>query len=414
MQHDPARSSKLHLFTVPPSLKVSKTCLHPPPAIPARIQIQDVRPQVDCGRYPVEGDASASRRGLRRRSSGTATRCSRASSGTARAGRAEVAARRRSSRSGTTAGGGRFESTELGPLAVHGRGVGRSLRDLARRARAQGRRRARRTWRASSPEGAAAARRRASSTVGDGARRRRRPTAHERDALARPLEVDVDRVRARFGAWYELFPRSWGGFAGVEKVLPQLAELGFDVLYLPPIHPIGRTNRKGRNNALDGRRRATRAARGRSAREEGGHDAIHPELGTIDGLRRASSRRRAKPALEIALDFAIQCSPDHPWLEGASRVVPPPARRDDQVRREPAQALPGHLQRQLRLARTGAGLWEALRDVVLHWVERGVRVFRVDNPHTKPLPFWEWLIARGARGRPRRRSSSPRRSRGRR
>ena len=119
-------------------------------------------------------------------------------------------------------------------------------------------------------------------------------------------------MRARFGAWYELFPRSWGGFKGVEKVMPQLAELGFDVLYLPPIHPIGTTNRKGRNNAPTAEQ-GDPGARGRS-RAEGGHDAIHPELGTEKDFDRLVAAGR-KHGVEIALDFAIQCSPDHPWLE---------------------------------------------------------------------------------------------------
>ena len=227
---------------------------------------------------------------------------------------------------------------------------------------------------------------------------RPRPTATEAP-LDSPLEVDVDRERARFGSWYELFPRSWGGFAGVEEVLPQLAELGFDVVYLPPIHPIGTTNRKGRNNALvaePGDPGSPWAIGG----PEGGHDAIHPELGTLADFDALVAAAR-ELGLEIALDFAIQCSPDHPVADRAPGVVQPPARRDAQVRREPAQEVPGHLQRQLRLARTGRGSGTALRDVVLLWCRRGVRVFRVDNPHTKPVPFWEWLIAevRGRRSR---------------
>ena len=136
----------------------------------------------------------------------------------------------------------------------------------------------------------------------------------ERDGevITDAFEVDVDRVLARFGAWYELFPRSWGGFKGVATVLPRLAELGFDVVYLPPVHPIGTTNRKGRNNALvaapgdPGSPWAIGSA-------EGGHDAINPELGTwadFDAMVGAA----AKAGVEIALDFAIQCSPDHPWL----------------------------------------------------------------------------------------------------
>ncbi len=127
------------------------------------------------------------------------------------------------------------------------------------------------------------------------------------------LGVDVDAELARFGAWYELFPRSWGGFAGVEKVLPRLAELGFDVVYLPPIHPIGHTNRKGRNNAVTAKRGDVGSPWAIGA-EDGGHTAIHPELGTLADFERLVARAR-EAGIEIALDYAIQCSPDHPWLK---------------------------------------------------------------------------------------------------
>ncbi|MGH3001277.1 MAG: maltotransferase domain-containing protein, partial [Gaiellaceae bacterium] len=132
------------------------------------------------------------------------------------------------------------------------------------------------------------------------------------EAISAALAVDVDRELARFGAWYELFPRSWGGFRGVADVLPQLAKLGFDVVYLPPIHPIGSTNRKGRNNALvpeEGDVGSPWAI----GSELGGHDAIHPDLGTEEDFGAMIAAARAA-GVEIALDFAIQCSPDHPWL----------------------------------------------------------------------------------------------------
>jgi starch synthase (maltosyl-transferring) len=207
--------------------------------------------------------------------------------------------------------------------------------------------------------------------------------------LAQPFEVDVDRERARFGSWYELFPRSWGGFAGVEKILPELADLGFDVVYFPPIHPIGRTNRKGRNNTLS-------AARGDPGSpwaigsEEGGHTAVHPDLGTIEDFRRLVARARELD-LEIALDFAIQCSPDHPWLtehpewfhrrpDGTLKYAENPPKRYQDIYNVNFES------------EDREGLWAGLRDVVLYWVDQGVRAFRVDNPHTKPLPFWEWLI----------------------
>jgi starch synthase (maltosyl-transferring) len=131
--------------------------------------------------------------------------------------------------------------------------------------------------------------------------------------LERPLTIEVDRERARFGSWYELFPRSWGGLKGVQKQLPKLAELGFDVLYLPPIHPIGLTNRKGANNALT-------AASGDPGSpwaigdSTGGHEAVHPDLGTTEDVRKLAKAAR-KHGIDIALDFAIQCSADHPWLQ---------------------------------------------------------------------------------------------------
>jgi len=204
------------------------------------------------------------------------------------------------------------------------------------------------------------------------------------------LYLEVDRQLARFGAWYELFPRSWGGFAGVEKLLPRFAELGFDVLYLPPVHPIGETNRKGRNNALaagpedPGSPWAIGGA-------EGGHTAINPELGSQADFERLVSRAR-EHGLEIALDYAIQTSPDHPWLKEYPEWF---HRRPDGTLKY-AENPPKRYQDIYNVnfdTEDREGLWNALRDAMLFWVERGVRVFRVDNPHTKPVPFWEWLIS---------------------
>lgn len=210
--------------------------------------------------------------------------------------------------------------------------------------------------------------------------------------------VEADREAATFSSWYELFPRSitdspsrHGTFRDVVGRLPAIRAMGFDVLYLPPIHPIGRTNRKGRNNTLTagpddpGSPYAIGSA-------EGGHDAIHAELGSREDFR-ALVREAARHGLEIALDFAIQCSPDHPWLsehpgwfqwrpDGSMRYAEnPPKKYQDIVNVDfyAEQAIPA--------------LWLALRDVVQSWVDEGVRIFRVDNPHTKPFPFWEWLIA---------------------
>ena len=205
-----------------------------------------------------------------------------------------------------------------------------------------------------------------------------------------PLELDVDRLLGRFGAWYELFPRSFGGFEGVEKVLPQLAELGFDVVYFPPIHPIGAVGRKGRNNTLPAKP-GDPGSPWAIGSEEGGHDAIHPELGTLADFDRLVAAAK-ELELEIALDFAIQCSPDHPWLKEHPEWFQ--HRPDGTIKY--AENPPKKYQDIVNVdweCEDWRGLWEALRDVVLHWMAHGVRIFRVDNPHTKPLPFWEWLIA---------------------
>jgi starch synthase (maltosyl-transferring) len=210
-------------------------------------------------------------------------------------------------------------------------------------------------------------------------------------------EVEVDRPLARFGSWYELFPRSWGGFAGVRKHLPRLAELGFDVIYLPPIHPIGVTNRKGRNNA----ERAEPGDVGSPwaiGSKEGGHDAIDPGLGTAKEFRGLVAEAK-ELGLEIALDFAIQCSPDHPWLkehpewffrrpDGTLKFAENPPKRYQDIYNVDFDC------------EDWRGLWQALLDVVLHWVREGVTVFRVDNPHTKPVAFWEWLIREVRRQHP--------------
>jgi starch synthase (maltosyl-transferring) len=202
--------------------------------------------------------------------------------------------------------------------------------------------------------------------------------------------VDVERERARFGSWYELFPRSWGGFAGVQAQLPRLAELGFDVIYLPPIHPIGLTNRKGANNSLTAGPDDPGSPWAIGS-ELGGHEAIDPGLGTLADFE-ALVGAAAGHGIEIALDFALNCSADHPWLKQHPEWF---NHRPDGTLKY-AENPPKRYQDIYNLnfdSEDWRGLWEALRDVVLLWVERGVTVFRVDNPHTKPLPFWEWLIA---------------------
>lgn len=212
------------------------------------------------------------------------------------------------------------------------------------------------------------------------------------------LFLDIERPQALCAAWYELFPRSatdadgrHGSLIDVIDKLPALREMGFDVLYLPPIHPIGKTNRKGKNNALCATPEDVGSPYAIGGRE-GGHDAIHPELGTIEDFRRLRDAA-ASHGMELALDFAIQCSPDHPWLkehpewfrwrpDGSIRFAEnPPKKYEDIVNVDfyAKEAIPD--------------LWIALRDIVLFWADEGVRIFRVDNPHTKPLPFWEWLIS---------------------
>jgi starch synthase (maltosyl-transferring) len=208
-------------------------------------------------------------------------------------------------------------------------------------------------------------------------------------SLATTLELAVDRERARFGSWYELFPRSWGGFEGVERVVPELAELGFDVVYLPPIHPIGETNRKGKNNMLKARP-GDPGSPWAIGGADGGHDAIDRDLGTIEDFDRLVATAK-KHGVEICLDFAIQCSPDHPWLQAHPEWF---NRRPDGTLKY-AENPPKRYQDIYNVnfdSEDWQGLWNALRDVVAYWVDHGVKVFRVDNPHTKPVPFWEWLI----------------------
>jgi starch synthase (maltosyl-transferring) len=207
--------------------------------------------------------------------------------------------------------------------------------------------------------------------------------------LSQPQVIEVDRVRARFGAWYELFPRSWGGLPGVRDQLPRLAELGFDVVYLPPIHPIGLTNRKGANNSLTAGPKDPGSpwAIGDAG---GGHDAIHPELGTIDDLKALTATAR-EHEIDVALDFALNCSADHPWLTEHPEWF---HRRPDGTLKY-AENPPKRYQDIYNLnwdSPDWRALWEALLEVVLKWVDCGVKVFRVDNPHTKPFAFWAWLI----------------------
>ncbi len=213
---------------------------------------------------------------------------------------------------------------------------------------------------------------------------------HECTTMEPHHTIEVDRVRARYSTWYELFPRSWGGFAGVTAQLARLAELGFDVLYLPPIHPIGETNRKGRNNALTAGPDDPGSPWAIGHRDLGGHEALHPELGTQDEFDALVAGAR-EHGIDVALDFAIQCSADHPWLTEHPEWF---NRRPDGTLKY-AENPPKKYQDIYNLdwnTEDWRALWQALYEVVRGWVDRGVRVFRVDNPHTKPFGFWEWLI----------------------
>lgn len=225
---------------------------------------------------------------------------------------------------------------------------------------------------------------------------------HPFESLSAVYPVWVDRPQATHAAWYELFPRSQaaepgrhGTFDDVILRLPDIREMGFDVLYLPPIHPIGLANRKGRNNSLRAEPDDVGSpyAIGSPA---GGHDAIEPRLGSLEDFLRLVEAA-ADHGLELALDFAIQCSPDHPWLaqhpdwfswrpDGSLRYAENPPKKYEDIVNVAFYGGPPKRGRKL-------GLWRALRDIVLFWAEHGVRIFRVDNPHTKPLPFWQWLIA---------------------
>ncbi len=215
-------------------------------------------------------------------------------------------------------------------------------------------------------------------------------------AATQTLELTVDRRRAEFGSWYELFPRSAAGkrgshgtFKDVEARLPYLAEMGFDVLYFPPIHPIGRINRKGPNNTLRAKPDDVGSPWAIGA-AEGGHKDILPQLGTFDDFDRLMKAARAH-GLEIAMDLAFQCAPDHPYVaahpqwfkhrpDGSVQYAENPPKKYQDI--YPFDFETGDWR----------SLWDELKSIVDFWIERGVRIFRVDNPHTKAFGFWEWLI----------------------
>jgi starch synthase (maltosyl-transferring) len=211
----------------------------------------------------------------------------------------------------------------------------------------------------------------------------------------RAFEIVADRERARFAAWYEFFPRSageagrHGTFKDAERELERVAAMGFDVVYLPPVHPIGRAFRKGRNNALTAGPRDPGSPWAIGG-AEGGHTAVHPDLGTIDDFDRFVERARDL-GLEVALDFAIQASPDHPWVrehpewffhrpDGTIKYAENPPKKYQDV-------YPVNFH-----GDDPRPLWDEMRRILEFWIGHGVRTFRVDNPHTKPVKFWQWLI----------------------
>ncbi|HYH57578.1 MAG TPA: alpha-1,4-glucan--maltose-1-phosphate maltosyltransferase [Anseongella sp.] len=213
----------------------------------------------------------------------------------------------------------------------------------------------------------------------------------------RILEIEVERKKAAFSAWYELFPRSaaaepgrHGTFRDVKNLLPRIARMGFDVLYLPPIHPIGEKNRKGKNNSLNAGP-ADPGSPWAIGNRRGGHKAIHPELGTLKDFRDLVAEA-GRYNIEIALDIAYQCAPDHPYVkrhpqwfkwrpDGSVQYAENPPKKYEDI-------LPIDFE-----SADWENLWEELKSIVEYWIDKGISVFRVDNPHTKAFPFWEWMIS---------------------
>ncbi|MGH8751222.1 MAG: alpha-1,4-glucan--maltose-1-phosphate maltosyltransferase [Burkholderiales bacterium] len=232
----------------------------------------------------------------------------------------------------------------------------------------------------------------------------RNPDRRNATVYGRELVVTVDPVRARFSAWYELFPRSTSEAAGVhgtfkdcEARLPYIVAMGFDVLYLPPIHPIGRVQRKGPDNTLLAAAESPGSPWAIGARE-GGHKAIHPQLGGAQDFRHLVAKARAH-GIEIALDIAFQCAPDHPYVkehpdwfcwrpDGSVQYAENPPKKYQDI-------YPFNFETE-----AWRELFEELKSIFLHWIAEGVTIFRVDNPHTKPFALWEWLIGEVKREHP--------------
>ena len=209
------------------------------------------------------------------------------------------------------------------------------------------------------------------------------------------LRLSVERSKARFSTWYELFPRSCGSgehgtFRDCENRLPYVAYMGFDVLYLPPIHPIGRSFRKGKNNSLVADPTDVGSPWAIGARE-GGHKAIHPQLGSLDDFKRLTKKAKEFD-IEMALDVAFQCTPDHPYVKEHPDWFRKRADGSIQYAENPPKKYQDIYPLDFE-TKLWEELWNELKSVMDFWCEQGVRIFRVDNPHTKPFPFWEWIIA---------------------
>ena len=217
--------------------------------------------------------------------------------------------------------------------------------------------------------------------------------------------IEVEREKAGFSAWYELFPRSasaqrgkHGTFNDVEELIPQIAKMGFDTIYFPPIHPIGEKNRKGKNNALQAARGDVGSPWAIGSRE-GGHKSIHKSLGTMKDFAKLVETCR-KHNIEIALDIAFQCAPDHPYIkehpqwfkwrpDGTIQYAENPPKKYEDI-------VPFDFD-----TPDWKNLWEELKSIVEYWIDAGVEIFRVDNPHTKSLPFWKWMIEEVRKKNPR-------------
>jgi starch synthase (maltosyl-transferring) len=222
------------------------------------------------------------------------------------------------------------------------------------------------------------------------------PLIEHETVYDKTLKVCVEHKKANFSTWYELFPRSaslegkHGTFNDVIKLLPRVHAMGFDVLYLPPIHPIGKVNRKGKNNSVTAEA-GEPGSPWAIGSDEGGHKAVLSDLGTLNDYKRLISEA-SKYGIDIALDLAFQCAPDHPYVkehpdwfkqrpDGSIQYAENPPKKYQDI-------YPFNFE-----CEDWKGLWDELKSVIVFWIEQGVRIFRVDNPHTKPIPFWQWVIA---------------------